>query len=221
VSWQPLALSFQVATVATLLAGGLAVALAGLMARRRFPGADLLDALLTAPMVLPPTVLGYYLLVSLGDESAVGRAWHAVTGGSLVFNRTALVLAAGLTSFPFVLKSARAAIEGVDLRLIGAAQTLGASPLRTFFTVTLPLSAPGIAAGLMLGYARALGDFGLTYMIAGDQPGSTQTASLAIYDAWQADRGAEANAMAMVMAALAVVALWATVKLTRPRRHGF
>lgn len=220
-SWLPLALSFQVATVATLLAGALAVALAGLMARRHFPGADLLDAVLTAPMVLPPTVLGYYLLVSIGAESPIGRAFFAVTGTPLVFSRAALVVAAGLTAFPFVLKSARAAIEGVDLRLVGAAQTLGASPLRAFFTVTLPLAAPGIFAGLTLGYARALGDFGVTYMVAANLPGDTQTAALAIYDAVQAGRDAQANGMALVMTALAVATLWATTKLTRSRRHGF
>ncbi len=220
-TWQPLLLSFQVAALATLLAGVSGVAIAGLMARTRFKGSDLLDVVLTAPMVLPPTVLGYYLLVALGRQSALGKAYEAVTGSSVVFTLTGCVVAATVAALPFVVKSARAAMEDVDLRLIGAAQTLGASPTRVFTTLVLPLARNGIIAGLTLGFARALGDFGITLMVAGNIPGLTQTGSLAIYDAVLAGRDAEASGMAAVMTALAVAALYAVAKLTKERRHGF
>lgn len=220
-NWEALALSLQVAFVALLLAGGLGVGLAALMATRRLPGADLLEVLVTAPMVLPPTVLGYYLLGLIGRESAVGRAWEALTGAPLVFTPTAAVLAATLAAFPFVVKTARAAMEDVDPRLLGAAATLGASPWRAFVTVLLPLSRGGIVAGLSLGFARALGDFGVTLMIAGNIPGLTQTASLAVYDAVQANREAQAAGLVAVMTAIAVAALYAGARLTRRRPHAW
>jgi molybdate transport system permease protein len=220
-NWEALALSLQVAFAALLLAGGLGVGLAALMATRRLPGADLLEVLVTAPMVLPPTVLGYYLLGLIGRESAVGRAWEALTGAPLVFTPTAAVLAATLAAFPFVVKTARAAMEDVDPRLLGAAATLGASPWRAFVTVLLPLSRGGIVAGLSLGFARALGDFGVTLMIAGNIPGLTQTASLAVYDAVQANREAQAAGLVAVMTAIAVAALYAGARLTRRRPHAW
>ncbi len=220
-SWEPILLSFEVAALATLLAGGAGVALGGLMARVHFPGRDVLDVAITAPMVLPPTVLGYYVLVTLGRNSVVGGIFEDVTGGPIVFTRTGAVVAATLAAFPFVVKAARAAMEDVDARLIGAAQTLGAHPLRVFATIVLPLSRNGIVAGLTLGFARALGDFGVTLMVAGNIPGLTQTGSLAIYDAVQANRDAEAAGMAALMTALAVGALYAVTKLTRRRRHGW
>lgn len=220
-SWAPLLLSFQVALVATALATALGVGLAGAMARTRFMGSDVLDALITAPMVLPPTVLGYYLLHVVGRDTALGRAWEALTGGSLVFSKSAAVLAGAVAAVPFIVKSARAAMEDVDPTLVGAAATLGASPARVFFTVLLPLSRNGILAGVTLGFARALGDFGVTLMIAGNIPGLTQTGALAIYDAVQANRDAEAAGMAAVMAAVAIAALYAGTKLVRRRTHGW
>ncbi len=220
-SWQPLALSFQVAVVATALAGIVGVALAGLLARARFWGRDLVDALITAPMVLPPTVLGYYLLLSIGRDTALGRAYEAVTGASLVFTKAGAVLAAFLAALPFVVKSTRAAMQDVDPRLTGAAATLGASPLEVFFTVVLPLSRSGWLAGLTLGFARALGDFGVTLMVAGNIPGLTQTGALAIYDAVQANRQAEAAGMVAVMSALAIGALYLGTKLARGRPHAW
>jgi molybdate transport system permease protein len=220
-SSEPLALSFQIALVATLVAGTVGVALAGLMARVRFVGRDLLDALLTAPMVLPPTVLGYYLLVAIGREGAIGRAYESITGAPLAFTRTAAVIAACLTALPFVVKSARAAMEDVDPRLPAAAATLGASPLRVFFTIVLPLSRNGVLAGLTLGFARALGDFGVTLMVAGNIPGLTRTGALAIYDAVQAGRDAEAAGLAATMTALGVAALYLGTKLARRRPHAW
>jgi molybdate transport system permease protein len=220
-SFEPLILSFQVAIVATCAAGLLGVALAGLMARTRFAGSDLLDVLITAPMVLPPTVLGYYLLLAIGRSSTIGRAYEAVTGSSLVFTKTAAVLAGTIAALPFVVKAARAAMEDVDPRLVGAAATLGASPLKVFVTIVLPLSRNGVLAGLTLGFARALGDFGVTLMVAGNIPGLTQTGALAIYDAVQANREAEAVGMVAVMTAFAVVALYFGTKLARKRPHGW
>jgi molybdate transport system permease protein len=220
-NWEPLILSFQIAALATLIAGIGGVALAGLMARARFPGRDLLDVLITAPMVLPPTVLGYYLLTMLGRNSTIGGAWESVTGSPLVFTPTAAVIAAAVAAFPFVVKSARAALEDVDPRLLGAAATLGAPPVRVFATVSLPLARNGIFAGLALGFARALGDFGVTLMIAGNIPGLTQTGSLAIYDAVQANHEAEAAGMVGVMTAFAIAALYLGNKLVRRKPHGW
>ena len=215
----PLLLSFQVSLLATLIAGVFGVALAGLLARRRFVGAELLDAVLNAPLVLPPTVLGYYLLVVLGRESALGRAYEAVTGSSIVFTVTGATLAAALSALPFVARSARAALESIEPRLSEAAGTLGATPLRTFLRVSLPLASRGILAGLTLGFARSLGDFGVTLMVAGNIPDHTQTASLAIYDAIQAGRETQAAALAAVLTTLAVLALYAINKLSpHPRR---
>jgi len=215
VSWHPLLLSFEVATIATLLATIAGVALATLLALRRFPGRDLLDVIVTTPMVLPPTVLGYYVLVVLGRRSAIGQAYEDLTGSSIVFTRTGAIVAASIGAFPLIVKGARAALQGVDPTLIRAAYTLGAGRLRAYFAIRIPLAAPGILAGVMLGFARALGDFGVTLMVAGDIPGETQTASLAIYDAIQADRQGDAAGMIAVLSALAIVTLYAVNKLTR------
>jgi molybdate transport system permease protein len=220
-SWDPLFLSFRVAFLSTLIAALLGVALAFALSRSRSFLATLLDALLTAPMVLPPTVLGYYVLVVLGRESALGRGFEAVTGSSIVFSKTGLVVAATLAALPFVVRSSRAAFEDVDPTFEAAARTLGARPLRVFVTVTLPLASGGVIAGLTLGFARCLGDFGVTLMVAGNIPGLTQTGALAVYDAVQANRDREAAGMVAVMTSLAVLALYAVNRLTRRRRHGF
>jgi molybdate transport system permease protein len=213
--WAPLLLSFQVATLATAIAAVLGIAVGALLAHPRTPGRDLLDVLFTAPMVLPPTVLGYYVLVAIGRRSAIGMAFESLTGSSIVFTRTGAVVAATIGALPFVVKAARAALEGVDPTFVRAARTLGAGPGRAFFTVHLPLAAGGIAAGVMLAFARSLGDFGVTLMIAGDIPGETQTASLAIYDAIQANREADAEGMIVVLTALAMLVLYAVNKLRR------
>ncbi len=216
-AWSPLLLSFQVAIAATIIAAILGVALAAWLANGRFPGRDLVDVLLTAPMVLPPTVLGYYLLVALGRRSLLGSTFESITGSSIVFTRTGAVVAAAVGAIPLVVKSSRAALEGVDPILIHAARTLGATPLRAFLTVQLPLARRGIIASLMLAFARSLGDFGVTLMIAGDIPGETQTASLAIYDAIQAHRDADALGMVAVLTACAVGMLYAANRLVAPR----
>ena len=210
----PLALSLQIATIATVLAAVAGVALATLLANVRFPGRDVVDVAVTAPLVLPPTVLGYYLLVALGRRSWIGHAFEAAFGSPIVFTRVGAVVAALVGALPLVVKSARAALESVDATLIHAARTLGAGPTRAFFTVQLPLATRGIAAALMLAFARSLGDFGITLMVAGDIPGETQTASLAIYDAIQMQRDGAALGMVAALTAIAVGILYAVSKLT-------
>ncbi|HEY6460693.1 MAG TPA: molybdate ABC transporter permease subunit [Polyangiaceae bacterium] len=213
----PLALSLQIASLATLLAAVLGIGFATLLANVRFPGRDLVDVVVTAPMVLPPTVLGYYLLVALGRRSAIGHAFEALFGSSIVFTRTGAVVAATVGALPLVVKSGRAALEGVDSNLVRAARTLGAGPARAFATVQLPLAARGIVAALMLAFARSLGDFGITLMVAGDIPDETQTASLAIYDAIQEHRDAEALGMVLTLTAVAIAILYGVNKLTAAR----
>jgi len=209
----PLLLSFEVAIVATIVAATLGIAI-GLLLSRPFPGRDVIDVVVTAPIVLPPTVLGYYVLVVLGRKSALGQAFEAVTGSPIVFTSKGAVVAAIIGALPLTTKSARAALEGVDPRLVLAARTLGAGPLRAFLTVHLPLATRGIIAGTMLGFARSLGDFGVTLMVAGDIPGETQTAALAIYDAIQAGRDRDAAFLAGLLTVLAAVMLYVTTKLT-------
>jgi molybdate transport system permease protein len=217
-AWSPLVLSFEVATYATLLALVLGAALGWLLATRRFFGRELVDALTAAPMVLPPTVLGYYVLVVLGRHSALGRGYEWLTGVPLVFTRQGVVLAATLSALPLIIKAARTAFEGVDPLLLQAARTLGAGPLRLLLTVHLPLALPGLVSGVMLAFARALGDFGVTLMVAGDIPGETQTASLAIYDAIAAHHEAEAAGMVAVLTAVAVLVLYLVNRLALARR---
>ncbi|MEO7036558.1 MAG: molybdate ABC transporter permease subunit [Polyangiaceae bacterium] len=218
---EPLLLSFEVATVATCLATALGLALAGVLATPRVWGREFLDAAITAPMVLPPTVLGYYLLVLLGRESGIGRSFEALFGTPIVFSRGGAIIAATIGALPLITKAARAALEAVDPRLVGAARTLGASELRAFFSVSLPLARRGIWAGVMLGFARALGDFGVTLMVAGNIPGQTRTASLAIYDAVLSGRDADAVQLSLIMTALAMLVLIAASYLSKHRRDGF
>lgn len=218
-SWQPLALSFEVAFFATLLATTVGVLIGLWLTSRRLWGRDLIDAITSAPLVMPPTVLGYYVLVALGRNSAVGRAWEAIFGSSIVFTRTGAVVAATLGALPLVIKSARAALEGVDPTLLKAARTLGAGPVRAFVTVHLPLAARGLIAGVMLAFARSLGDFGVTLMVAGDIPGETQTASLAIYDMIQGHEERAAAGMVAVLTSITIGALYLVNKLTAVPRE--
>jgi len=213
VSFAPLLLSLEVAIVATLLATVVGVLLGTLLATRSFRGRDLIDVLVTTPMVLPPTVLGYYLLGALGRTSLIGRAYESVVGDTIVFTKVGAVVAATIGALPLVAKAARSAVEGVDPSLVAAARTLGATETRAFATIVLPLASRGILGGVMLGFARALGDFGVTLMIAGDIPGVTRTASLAIYGAIQAGREAQAAGMVAALTAVSVVVLYAVGKL--------
>ena len=201
----PLALTLQIALLATVVAGALVLAL--VIATHGRSWAVALDAVLTAPLVLPPTVLGYYLLGAFGAHCMLGEWWRTMTGGPLVFTRTAAVLAATVTSLPLILQGTRAAMDAVNPTLLEAARTLGASRWQAAWRVAVPLASRGIAAGLLLGFARACGDFGVTLMLAGNIPGETRTASLALYDAVLAGRDDDAQTLALSLTAVAVVAI--------------
>lgn len=211
----PLFLSFKVATLATVISLALGIGIAWLLARRRFPGKDLLDALVTLPMVLPPTVLGYYLLVIIGRRGPIGRLLEETFGITLVFTWQAAVIAAAVASAPLLIKAARAAFEGVDRRVEDAARTLGRSELGIFLTVTVPLAWRGIMAGTVLAFARALGDFGTTIMVAGNIPGKTQTMPIAVYDAVLGDNTPLANLLVLIITVAAAVVLIALNRLER------
>ena len=183
---QPLLLTLRVAGLATLGAALAGVPLAYLISRRKFWGREWLDAVFTLPLVLPPTVLGYYLIVVWGRNGWLGHWLHEAWGVSLMFTWQGAVLAAALVSFPLVFKAARAAFEDVDRNQENVARTLGLSEGAVFRRVSLPLARRGILAGTMLAFARGMGEFGATLMIAGNLPGKTQTLSLAIYEAVQA-----------------------------------
>lgn len=208
IDWFPIKLSFAVAGAATLIALVAGSALAWLLARKRFPGRDLLDAIITLPLVLPPTVLGYYLLVLLGTRSAFGGFLYRNFRIRLTFTVTAAIIAATIHALPLVTKSLRAAFESVDPQLEAAARTLGLNSRRIFFRVTLPLATRGVLAATALAFARALGDFGVTIMIAGNIPGKTQTASVAIYDAVQAGRDNEALTISVIVSLIAAAMLY-------------
>jgi molybdate transport system permease protein len=214
----PLLLSFEIAATATILAAIVGITVAAVLANLRFPGRDLVDVLFTAPIVMPPTVLGYYVLVALGRRSMLGQAFEWLTGTSIVFTKVGAVVAAVIGAMPLVVKSVRTALEEADPTLVLAARTLGAPPLRAFFTIQLPLAYRGIAAALMLAFARSLGDFGVTLMVAGNIPGETQTAALAIYDAIQAHREDDARLMIGVLTGVVVVLLYVVGKLTARER---
>jgi molybdate transport system permease protein len=207
IDWFPLWLSLRVATVATALAITVGVSIAYILANREFRLKDALDAAVTLPLVLPPTVLGYYLLVLIGRESPIGQLWEKMFGSPLVFTWKAAVAAAFLHSFPLLVKSSRAALENVDLSYERAARTLGASEWRLFWRVTLPLARRPIYAASALAFAQALGDFGATLMVAGNIPGRTQTMSLAIYDAVEAGNGSLARTLVLVISVIALMIL--------------
>ena len=205
--WSPLWLSLQVATIATLLAVAAGLFIAYWLANRDFRGKELLDAAVTLPLVLPPTVLGYYLLVVLGRESWLGHWYERITGGPLVFTWQAAVVAAFLHAAPLMVKSARAAMESVDKSYEWAARNLGASEWRLFWLVTLPLARRSILAAAALAFARAMGDFGVTIMIAGNIPGRTQTVATAIYDAVEAGNGELARTLVIIVSFVSVAIL--------------
>lgn len=217
-AWAPLALSLQVAGVSTALTLVLGIGLALFLQWKRLPARDLIDAATSVPLVLPPTVLGYYLIVSLGPESSIGRMWESLTGAPLIFTFKAAVIAASIGSLPLVVRSVRIGLESVDPNLISAARTLGASPLRVFLTVILPLAAPGLVAGAMLGFARALGDYGATMMFAGARIDGTPTGSIAVMDFLYGNHEDEARQMGLVMTVVGVGMLYLANRLTR-RMH--
>jgi molybdate transport system permease protein len=219
IDWFPLWLSLRVAGIATVLslAGGLW--LAYLLANRRFRGRSILEAAVALPLVLPPTVLGYYLLVLFGRASPLGRVYEWIAGQPLVFTWQAAVVAAMFHAVPLLVITARAALESVDRAYERAARNLGASEWRVFWRVSLPLARRSIMAAAVLAFARTLGDFGITIMIAGNIPGRTQTLAVAIYDAVEAGNGALARALVIIISVIAVATLAVANRLV-PRQAG-
>lgn len=215
--WIALGLSLKVAGWATALNIILGIGVGYFLARSRFPGRDLLDTLLTLPMVMPPTVLGYYLLVLVGRRSAFGSWLYDTFGINLIFTWQGAVIAATVVAFPLVFKPARAAFEAVDGQLEQAARVLGVSELSIFFRITLPLAWRGILAGVLLAFARALGEFGATLMVAGSIPGKTQTLSIAVYEAVQAGKDDTANMLVIITSIVCVVVLLSASRLAPGR----
>ena len=207
IDWFPLWLSLRVAFVSTAVAFVAGLWLAYILANREFRGKEVLDAAITLPLVLPPTVLGYYLLVLLAGNSPLGKLWENIFGSPLVFTWKAAVLGALLHSLPLLVKSARAALESVDRSLERAARNLGASEWRLFWRVTLPLARRSVLAAVALAFARSLGDFGVTLMVAGNIPGRTQTVAVAIYDAYEAGNTMVARTLVLVISAIALLIL--------------
>lgn len=197
-AWIALQLSLKVALWATALNLILGVGIGYGLARGRFWGREVLDAALTLPMVMPPTVLGYYLLVILGRKGVVGAWLQDHFGITLIFTWQGAVIAATVVAFPLVFKSARAAFEAVDTQLEQAARVLGVGEVGVFLRVTVPLAWRGILAGLLLAFARAMGEFGATLMVAGSIPGKTQTLSVAVYEAVQAGQDDTANLLVII-----------------------
>lgn len=217
INWFPLWLSLRVAALATLVSLALGLWVAYLLANRNFRGKELLDAVVTLPLVLPPTVLGYYLLVVLGRSGPVGHLYEWAFGAPLVFTWQAAVVASTFHAIPLLVKSARAAFETVDRGYEKAARSLGASDWRVFWRVTLPLSRRAVVAATVLAFARALGDFGATLMIAGDIPGKTQTAAIAIYDAVEGGETLVARVMVLALSAIAIGIVYAANRLEDQR----
>lgn len=203
----PLLVSLRVTIVATLVASAAGISVAYALAKMRSRWASVIEAIITVPIVLPPTVLGYYLLTLLGSRGPIGRAWEGLFGSPIVFTVTGATIAATVSALPFVVRTSRAAIRQVDPRLEEAARICGLPEREVAIRVTLRVASRGILAGVALGFARALGDFGVTVMVAGNVPGRSQTLPVAVYDAVQAGDDTYARNGSLVLAAIALVVL--------------
>jgi molybdate transport system permease protein len=202
-----LRLSLLLATLTSLLLLVLGLPLAQWLANARFRGKVVVEALVSLPLVLPPTVLGFYLLVAMGPRSPVGRAWISLTGKTLAFSFAGLLVASVLYGLPFAVQPFTAALSQIDRRLVEASYTLGASPLRTFFRISLPLAAPGVVAGAVLTFAHALGEFGVVLMVGGNIAGETRTLSISIFDSVEQLDYASANATSLFLLAVSFAVL--------------
>lgn len=218
--WGIVALSLKVGGAAVLITLPIAFALAWLLARHRFPGRIIVDALVHLPLVLPPVVTGWLLLIAFGPFGPVGRWLESWFGVSLMFRWTGAALAAAIMALPLMVRAMRLSIEGIDRRLEGAARTLGASPWHSFWTISLPLALPGVLAALVLGFARSIGEFGATITFVSNIPGETRTLPLAIYSALQVPGGeAMVTRLALLSVVLSLGALILSEWLVR-RTHG-
>lgn len=215
--WFPFWMTLRVASIATAIATVLGIAIAYLLAKTKFRGRALVEAIVTLPIVIPPTVMGYFLLTALGVNSAFGRTWERLTGSAIVFTPTAAVIAATIAALPFVVRASRAAIEEVDDRAEAAMRVAGHPEWKVAVLVTFPLARRGILAGVALAGARALGEFGATVMIAGNIPGRTQTLPIAVFDSVQAGDVGQARSGSLLLVGIAIAALVAMTMLSRRR----
>ena len=213
----PLLLSLKVAGTATFFASLFGVSIAWMAAKYEFKGKELLDAVMTLPVVLPPTVLGYYLLVLLGKRGPIGKFLQEELGINLIFTWQGASIAASVVAFPLVYKASRAAFEGISTQLEDAARVLGKNGMQVFWHVTFPLARRGILAGSMLAFARALGEFGATLMVAGSLPGETQTLSIAVYEAVQLGDDYTANFLVLITSIVCISILLTSNHFLRPR----
>src|ERR1700730_13137401 len=213
--WSAIALSLRLATVTTLILLVLGLPLASWLAFSNRRGRWAVDALVALPLVLPPTVLGFYVLVALGPRSPLGHAYEAITGSSIVFSFQGLVVASVLYSFPFAVQPFAAAFAAVDRNLIETAWCLGASRARTFARIVVPLARPGIVAGMVLSFAHTVGEFGVVLMVGGNLPGSTGRGFLSIYDDVEAFNYARAGRTAGLLLGFSFVVLALTYRLQR------
>jgi molybdate transport system permease protein len=218
--WTAIALSVKLAALVCAILLVIALPLAWWLTFSRWRGAFLVESVVALPLVLPPTVLGYYLLVLLGRHSVLGRAFEAVTGSPLTFTKAGAVVAAMVHALPAIAKSSRAALQDVDPLLRRAAASLGAGELRTLWAVSLPVCGRQILTATMLAFARSLGDFGVTLMVAGNIPGVTQTAALAIYDAVEAGRQDTARSLVAVLSIVSLAVLYGVNLLSARRPAG-
>ncbi|MCC5910120.1 MAG: molybdate ABC transporter permease subunit [Clostridiaceae bacterium] len=217
-NWSPVYLSLKIAFYSTLITAFVGIPLGWLLARGRFIGRNILSSIVTLPMVLPPTVLGYYLLIMIGRQSFIGRWLQNTFNINLVFTWQGAVLAATIVSLPLMIQAVQSSIESVDKNLEDVARTLGKSELVIFFRITLPLAWQGIFAGTVLAFARAMGEFGATLMVAGNIPGKTQTLSIAIYDAVQGGNYQQANFLVMLISVITIISLLLLNRFTHIRR---
>ncbi len=213
--YSPLILSLWVSALATSIIALLGTLIAYVLARKRFFGRTMLDAVTTLPMILPPTVTGYYLIILLGKNGILGNYIYKLTGWSIMFTWQAAVIAATVVAIPIMIQSAKAAIGSVDIEYEKAAFTLGKSEIETFFLVTMPLAKNGLIAGLILSFARALGEFGATIMIAGNIPGKTSTMPLAIYSAVQSGEDELATTLVIILTVISIAVIYITTRISR------
>jgi len=207
-SFIPIILSLKVAFAAVIIVACSSIPIAGLMAKREFLGKDVVESILTLPLVLPPSVVGFMLLYVFGKNGPLGRILEQWLQTRIVFTLAGAVIAAAVVAFPLMYQSVKVAIEGVDPNLEKAARTLGAKELRVFFTITLPLALNGVVAGLVLAFARSLGEFGATLMIAGNIPGKTQTMPIAIYFANEAGDTRQASILVIIMTVFSFLVIY-------------
>src|SRR5271163_315262 len=215
IDWQAFRLTIELAVVVSIILSMVGLPLASWIAFSRWRWKFLVEALVAMPIVLPPTVLGFYLLVALGSRSPLGRWWQSLTGHTLAFTFTGLVIGSIFYSLPFAVQPFAAAFSLVDRKLLAASATLGASPLRTFFRVVVPLSVPGLVTGMALAFAHTLGEFGVVLMIGGNIPGVTRTTSIDIYDQVQAANYSSANQTALVLLVFCFAVLTVVYGLNR------